>query len=391
MSRNSNDKKNIRMDKTLTATGFVILMIAVLLISMFLSVNAFLRQRSLKRMEEGVKTVTEEVLVKLERDSAILNATAQTLSQSDSFDIETARSIVQANSLLLETMDIKILLPDNRSILPDGTITDVISTDNISFEKEAPLGEHVSNREISFISGEQILRYFVPVIRDNETVALIFGTTELKNLPMTINIDNIYNASASIYIIDTRSGDLLLDTYHDSLGNIADFAKEKDKSRQTKGKLDWDHCLNDLLDLNSGYVIFRTDEKGGWNYLYYAPAGINEWSIAVEVPEKEAFSTVFVVRRRFIAIFLILAAVIFIYYLYIRKNALKMTEHAVQQAVLTEKLHKAEAADRAKSTFLSNMSHDIRTPMNAIIGYTTLVQTNLDNRERTEEYLKKIL
>ena len=66
-------------------------------------------------------------------------------------------------------------------------------------------------------------------------------------------------------------------------------------------------------------------------------------------------------------------------------------EQTVEHAVLTEKLQKAEAADRAKSTFLSNMSHDIRTPMNAIIGFTTLAQANLDNRERTQEYLKKIL
>lgn len=51
----------------------------------------------------------------------------------------------------------------------------------------------------------------------------------------------------------------------------------------------------------------------------------------------------------------------------------------------------ADAANRAKSTFLSNMSHDIRTPMNAIIGFATLAAANTDNVDKTKEYLSKIL
>lgn len=51
----------------------------------------------------------------------------------------------------------------------------------------------------------------------------------------------------------------------------------------------------------------------------------------------------------------------------------------------------AEEANKAKSTFLSNMSHDIRTPMNAIIGFTTLAIANIDNSEKVKDYLSKIL
>ncbi len=57
---------------------------------------------------------------------------------------------------------------------------------------------------------------------------------------------------------------------------------------------------------------------------------------------------------------------------------------------LTRALGAADAANRAKTTFLNNMSHDIRTPMNAIIGYTALTTTHLDNRERAQDYLSKI-
>ena len=58
---------------------------------------------------------------------------------------------------------------------------------------------------------------------------------------------------------------------------------------------------------------------------------------------------------------------------------------------LSEAVRAAETANRAKSTFLSNMSHDIRTPMNAIIGFTTLAVSNIDDKKRVRDYLGKIL
>lgn len=60
-------------------------------------------------------------------------------------------------------------------------------------------------------------------------------------------------------------------------------------------------------------------------------------------------------------------------------------------AALADAVAAAENANRAKSTFLSNMSHDIRTPMNAIIGFTTLAVSHLDDKDRVKEYLTKIL
>ena len=60
-------------------------------------------------------------------------------------------------------------------------------------------------------------------------------------------------------------------------------------------------------------------------------------------------------------------------------------------AKLQVAVEKAESANRAKSTFLSNMSHDIRTPINAIIGFTTLALSNIDDTDRVKDYLGKTL
>ncbi len=61
-----------------------------------------------------------------------------------------------------------------------------------------------------------------------------------------------------------------------------------------------------------------------------------------------------------------------------------------QKRIIEEALRSAEEANRAKTVFLSNMSHDIRTPMNAIIGFTTLAQTHLDDIDQVKDYLDKI-
>ena len=68
----------------------------------------------------------------------------------------------------------------------------------------------------------------------------------------------------------------------------------------------------------------------------------------------------------------------------------RTSDRKMNQA-LSEAVQAAETANRAKSTFLSNMSHDIRTPMNAIIGFTTLAVSNIDEKKRVRDYLGKIL
>ena len=62
-----------------------------------------------------------------------------------------------------------------------------------------------------------------------------------------------------------------------------------------------------------------------------------------------------------------------------------------QKSLLEDALLQANNANKAKSTFLSNMSHDIRTPMNAIVGFTSLALTHIDNKEQVHEYLNKIM
>ena len=69
----------------------------------------------------------------------------------------------------------------------------------------------------------------------------------------------------------------------------------------------------------------------------------------------------------------------------------QVREQKEQTQALQDALMQAQHANKAKSTFLSNMSHDIRTPMNAIIGFATIAVNHIDNKEQVRDCLQKVL
>ncbi len=107
------------------------------------------------------------------------------------------------------------------------------------------------------------------------------------------------------------------------------------------------------------------------------------------------------VSAAFISVFLIILFVIAGSLKKSRAAETKAKKAATQSMELNQKLKeshqeletallRAESANSAKTTFLNNMSHDIRTPMNAIIGFTTLAASHVDNKDKVKEYLSKI-
>ncbi len=76
----------------------------------------------------------------------------------------------------------------------------------------------------------------------------------------------------------------------------------------------------------------------------------------------------------------------------VMKNITDQVRRQMEQTqALQDALMQAQHANRAKTTFLSNMSHDIRTPMNAIIGFTTIAVSHIDNRDQVKDCLQKVL
>ena len=90
---------------------------------------------------------------------------------------------------------------------------------------------------------------------------------------------------------------------------------------------------------------------------------------------------------------LILAIAALIIFLLVRdrrRSRDEIRQREKNQKELSDALTRAEEASRAKTTFLNNMSHDIRTPMNAIVGFTSLAESHIDDKELVQDYLDKI-
>ena len=128
------------------------------------------------------------------------------------------------------------------------------------------------------------------------------------------------------------------------------------------------HILNQVIDA-------VPDSAVNGALTYYATA-----------PKSTSFSD-FVKDNAFAVLAVVLvvaAAFVIIGIVYVRDT--RKASREVREALIL-----AEHANQAKTNFLNNMSHDIRTPMNAIIGFTSLAATHLDNKKLLEDYLKKIM
>lgn len=131
------------------------------------------------------------------------------------------------------------------------------------------------------------------------------------------------------------------------------------------------------------------------NYIY----SISEDDLATYLSEgnlhSDAFTLTGYARRHPVqivvfAVLLTAAVAVAIFILHSRSEQERAAMERAHNTQLQEALQIAEEANEAKTTFLSNMSHDIRTPMNAVIGFSTLLAREPDNAVKVREYTRKI-
>lgn len=137
-------------------------------------------------------------------------------------------------------------------------------------------------------------------------------------------------------------------------------------------------------DIYKGNLNF----DGSSQQIYCTPLPYSEWHLVTILPFGALNETVESLDRNTTVATMLVSAIIFIVILLIFYIYFKMTCQQLND--LKQAREEALAATRAKSVFLSNMSHDIRTPMNAIVGMTAIAITHIDDKEQVQNCLKKI-
>lgn len=128
--------------------------------------------------------------------------------------------------------------------------------------------------------------------------------------------------------------------------------------------------------------------NGERRHLYCTKLPHSEWYLVTVMPYGPLDETVNGLTRHIIYSLLISLAAIMIVLAIIFSMYFSMTQKQIHN--LEQLRHEASSASKAKSEFLSNMSHDIRTPMNAIVGMTAIAAANIDDKVRVQNSLKKI-
>ncbi len=177
-----------------------------------------------------------------------------------------------------------------------------------------------------------------------------------------------------------RSGEAVRDNYFDRIKEV--FEESNGKSP--------DEYVTELAEAMAERRDYSTMLKsnGEWRHLYCNPLPYSEWYLVTIMPYGELNVLVGNLSSQWIymvlgggAIVLLALLVVFVKYFQLTRLQIRELEKARAEA---------ESANKAKSEFLSNMSHDIRTPMNAIVGMTAIATANIGNRQQVQNCLKKI-
>ncbi len=235
-----------------------------------------------------------------------------------------------------------------------------------------------------------------PIMRNGQEIGTLYAEYIYDAIDKSLP-EGFYNQQATLYIMDTESERFVLKP--EGMGmrsaghlNLTDFYRAN-SIQDPNIHAEVEECLENGQD-----ILFYHDIRGvkALNYMW----AVNDGTIflagyvPLEAIQREGrivtYNIIAVVASMLVAFLLC----IYLYYRNWRQQDKLREEQELERKIhsqqLSEALRAAQIASESKTTFLSNMSHDIRTPMNAVLGFTTLLARDADNPAKVREYTKKI-
>ena len=241
---------------------------------------------------------------------------------------------------------------------------------------------------------------------EKKTSILYFGISQdMEQLNPYFNCE-AYNGNNSVYVLDDNgfklfnSNQVELIKGHNVFSVLQNMKYLHNSSfEKTKAELEEKGCSysNAVLDGTEYFYGLKRMENAEWTLIFLVPAEY----VATNTLKLVNFVMIFIVIFTVIAATCVMLGISFV----MRRNQqeamrverennakLETVNTELRQAnqAAEEAFRVAQEANRSKSSFLANMSHDIRTPMNAIIGMTSLIRHDAGDKGKVIEYADKI-
>ena len=235
-----------------------------------------------------------------------------------------------------------------------------------------------------------------PVVKDEQEIATLYVEYIYDSFDKSLP-EGFYNKKAMLYIMDAETERFVLKPK--GMGernaghlNLTDFYRANE-IQEAGLQEEVEACLREHKN-----IMFYHDirNKDSLNYMW----AVNDGTIyligyvPIEAIQQESRA----VNHNILSIVAVMLIAFFlcciIFYLNQRQQIKIRKEREEEREIsnqrLAEALQAAQIASNSKTMFLSNMSHDIRTPMNAVLGFTTLLAKDAENPDKVREYTKKI-
>ncbi|MDE6889438.1 MAG: response regulator [Eubacterium sp.] len=366
-------------------TGFLKREIAlVMMIAFVLSTGTwiYVKQVSSQLWSQSISTMTESIRqgvnalnMQLEMDFDELVATGKNISQADESELA---DIIRLYHEV--RMDINIYLEGERLLdqnrKPDQVVVEMLE------QTDKELG--ILDAHNSSVTGENVFNIFCRFALSNGTAACLVKEYRAKEIAAQFT-PSFYGHSGFSYLVN-RDGAIMVRSRHrnsnKTIQNLFDLIPKEENDEQVIQQL-----RESILGLKSGWARFY-DQGVGLVFCYEPIWSDSGWMLVSIVAEENilAQTNSILVKTLCLAIVQI-GLILVLFFIFYTGKMRENTRHTYE---LEQALQVADRANNVKGAFLMNMSHDIRTPLNAIIGMTAIAQKRIDSRERTKDCLKKI-
>lgn len=379
--------------KTTRFLQYSTIFLITLSIAVFIGMAAFMLHQNRKAMDEISDTYMSEVSHQLEsRYNSILNLQ---FSRVDGLMERTSpESYTEFNDDMVNELTIGGQVRDFTylALYSPESGTETIYGESLKIINEIPLQKALDNHERKLISG----------VTDSGKVLALFGvnagypmpdgktsTAMIAGLPIEkINSDlGLDNTDSLVYChVFRKDGTYVLSHPEDHMNNYLDYLATVSDFDGKDPKQAFDEIKN-AINNNEDFSIYANVD-GQRRNIHFVPLKNSEWYLATVMMYGSLDNSVKDLGRSHLiaaliscALILIFMGLVFVIYFHLSHEQLKE---------LHREKNRADHANMAKSEFLSNMSHDIRTPMNAIVGMTAIATANIDNLAIVQDSLRKI-